>query len=152
MSAWCWLNARSFRHRALSADRYRSCRRRPEEPRQREFARRAQRQQRGCRELPHQIMCGLAVPNSDDVPGPPARGDHSAFSCCASVPTAHGNYVESKSGAVLPPAPNRSPHAATGDHDGAGRFPTLLIEPDVRFSRIRLSDGFHTEACAGDPK
>src|SRR2546426_10407522 len=26
----------------------------------------------------------------------------------------------------------------------------LLIEPDVQFSRIRLSDGSHTRACAGD--
>jgi hypothetical protein len=60
--------------------------------------------------------------------------------------------VESKSGAVLTRSTNRSPHAATGDHDSAGRFPTLLIEPDVRFSRIRLSDGFHTEACAGNPR
>jgi hypothetical protein len=32
------------------------------------------------------------------------------------------------------------------------RFSPLLIEPDVRFSRIRLSDGFHTRACAGDPR
>jgi len=29
------------------------------------------------------------------------------------------------------------------------RLSPLLIEPDVRFSRIRLSDGFHTRACAG---
>ena len=32
------------------------------------------------------------------------------------------------------------------------RLSPLLIEPDVRFSRIRLSDGFHTRACAGDPR
>src|SRR5262249_41006788 len=32
------------------------------------------------------------------------------------------------------------------------RFSPLLIEPDVRFARIRLSDGFHTEACTGDPR
>ena len=29
------------------------------------------------------------------------------------------------------------------------RLSPLLIEPDVRFSRIRLSDGFHTRACTG---
>jgi hypothetical protein len=32
------------------------------------------------------------------------------------------------------------------------RLSPLLIEPDVQFSRIRLSDGFHTPACAGDPR
>ena len=32
------------------------------------------------------------------------------------------------------------------------RLSPLLIEPDVRFSRIRLSDGFHTPACAGGPR
>jgi hypothetical protein len=32
------------------------------------------------------------------------------------------------------------------------RLSPLLIEPDVRFSRIRLSDGFHTRACADDPR
>jgi hypothetical protein len=32
------------------------------------------------------------------------------------------------------------------------RLSPLLIEPDVRFSRIRLSDGFHTRACAGGPR
>ena len=68
------------------------------------------------------------------------------------VPTCEATSVESKSGAVLPQSANRSPHAATGDHDSAGRFPTLLIEPDVRFARIRLSDGCHPKACAGEPK
>jgi len=29
------------------------------------------------------------------------------------------------------------------------RFPPPLIEPDVRISRIRLSDGLHERACAG---
>jgi hypothetical protein len=28
-------------------------------------------------------------------------------------------------------------------------FPSPLIEPDVTISVIRLSDGFHMEACAG---
>src|SRR4030067_299171 len=61
--------------------------------------------------------------------------------------------VESELGAVLCSSPNRSPHAATGDPDEpTSRFPPLLIEPCVRFSRTRLSDGFHTPACAGDPR
>ena len=59
--------------------------------------------------------------------------------------------VESESGAVSAPSANRSPHAATGDPECVSRFPTLLIEPDVRFSRIRLSDGAHTPACTGGP-
>ena len=29
------------------------------------------------------------------------------------------------------------------------RFSSPLIEPDVQVSRIRLSDEFHTKACAG---
>src|SRR5712691_6634237 len=32
------------------------------------------------------------------------------------------------------------------------RFSSPLIEPDVRISRIRLSDGFHIKACAGDER
>ena len=31
------------------------------------------------------------------------------------------------------------------------RFPSPLIEPDVRFSRIRLSDWFHFKAHADRP-
>src|SRR5229473_1787206 len=32
------------------------------------------------------------------------------------------------------------------------RFSSPLIEPDVRISRIRLSDGFHIKACARDAR
>jgi len=32
------------------------------------------------------------------------------------------------------------------------RFSSPLIEPDVRISRIRLSDGFHIKACARDER
>lgn len=60
--------------------------------------------------------------------------------------------VESRLSAVLSASTNRSPHAATGNHDEEpGRFPPLLIEPCMRFARTRLSDGFHAKACAGGP-
>jgi hypothetical protein len=37
---------------------------------------------------------------------------------------------------------------ATTARDADFRFPSPLIEPDVTISVIRLSDGFHMEACA----
>ena len=43
--------------------------------------------------------------------------------------------VESRTGAVAVP-----------------RFPSPLIKPDVRISRIRLSDWFHLAAVAGAPR
>ena len=54
-------------------------------------------------------------------------------------------------GADLEPLTMVSMHALPPTTAVRG-FHIPLIEPDVRFSRIRLSDGFHTEACAGDPR
>jgi Phosphate transporter family len=51
-----------------------------------------------------------------------------------------------------PAAPHCFRPFGSGVHSPSGpslRLLPLLIEPDVRFARIRLSDGFHTRACAG---
>jgi hypothetical protein len=56
-------------------------------------------------------------------------------------------------------APNHVNQSATGRvEEGRGggfrrlRFPSPLIKPDVRISRIRLSDWLHREAHGGGPK
>ena len=59
--------------------------------------------------------------------------------------------VESNMGANLEPlrwfrCTHRPPTTAVRS------FPHPLIEPNVRFSRIRLSDERHTTACTGDPR
>jgi len=61
-------------------------------------------------------------------------------------------------GWVLPPSVICAVGAHVESRKGAGtrqqrpRFPSPLIEPDVRISRIRLSDGLQREAHGGVPR
>lgn len=70
----------------------------------------------------------------------------------------HKLRAQSKGQARWCPGP-AAPHCfrpfGSGVHPPSGpslRFLPLLIEPDLGFSHIRLSDRFHTEACAGNPR
>src|SRR5215218_8324212 len=111
----------------------------------------------GVHDFTFEACSGFTRVTACRIAQPPNGGLCHAASTCPVTQTGRASATRSYRqlpGWILPPLVNRAVGAHVESRTGAVamlRFPSPLIKPDVRISRIRLSDWFHHGHTVGGP-